>query len=89
MAYYSEAAAGCEVLPTVAGRCVEIPGRMQALHLAATSCRRTVSVAGFLLFEVTLRDLRASSRNRRVLEVPVTVPVLQHLVLSSGPAATQ
>ena len=37
-----EAAAGCEVLPTLTGRCVETPGRLlHALSLAAASERRT------------------------------------------------
>jgi hypothetical protein len=37
-----EAAAGCEVLPTLTGRCVEIPRRLiHALSLAAASERRT------------------------------------------------
>jgi hypothetical protein len=43
----SEAAAGCKVLPTVAGRCVEISRRIQASHLAATSRRKTVLPPGF------------------------------------------
>jgi len=79
----SEAAAGCEVLPTVAGRCVETSKRIQASHLAATSCRKAVPASGLLLFEVALRNLCASSRYRIALEIPVAVPVLRHCFFNS------
>jgi len=56
----SEAAAGCEVLPTVVRQCVETPGRIQAPHLAAASCRKTVPPGHFRV-KPTLRNPYAPS----------------------------
>ena len=58
----SEAAAGCEVLPTLTGRCVETPGRLfHASCPAAVSKRRTEGCSMVKSWPLFFRKLTSSN----------------------------